>query len=243
MKVSVIIPAYNEEKFIGKCLKSLLSQEVLADEIIVIDNNCSDKTCLIAKELGVITIKETKQGMIHARNCGFNMAKNEIIARCDADTILPKNWIKTIIKNFENKKIDALSGPIIYHDSFLKSASIHPSHLYLESLKLFSHGNRYLVGPNMVITKKIWQKVKNKVNLDKTNVLEDIDLSLNITRIGGKIGYDNKLVVKSSSRRIINRPDSFFIEYPARMVKTFLVNKISPSKLEILTQKFLSNLR
>jgi glycosyltransferase involved in cell wall biosynthesis len=235
MKVSVIIPAYNEEKYIRKCLQSLVNQEILANEIIVVDNNCSDKTVEIAKKFGITIVLERKQGMIYARNRGFNSAKYEIIARCDADTILPKDWIKKIINNFKNKQIDALSGPIVYHDSFLRSASIHPSHLYLESLKLFSNGNRYLVGPNMIITKKIWSKVKNEVNLDDSIVHEDIDLSLNITKIGGKIGYDNTLVVKSSSRRILNKPDSFFLEYPARFVTTFLVNKINPTSFYPLT--------
>ena len=55
---------------------------------------------------------------------------------------------------------------------------------------------------------------------------EDIDLSLNIIKAGGKIGYDSSLAVKASSRRIKNRPESFFLEYPARMVKTFLIKKI-----------------
>lgn len=227
MKISIIIPTFNEEKYIEKCLKSIISQTISANEIIVIDNNSTDKTKIISDKLKVNVIKERKQGMIHARNKGFNAAKHEIIARCDADCIVPKDWVEKILKNFANGGIDALSGPVVYHDSFLKSASIHPSHLYLESLRLFSKGNRYLVGPNMAITKNIWDKVKNFVNLDDSKVHEDIDLSLKIVKVGGKIGYDNTLIVKSSSRRILKRPESFFLEYPARFVKTFLINKIN----------------
>lgn len=226
MKVSVVIPAYNEEKYIGSCLKSVNDQEIKADEIIVVDNNSTDKTKSIAEKMEATVIREKKQGMISARNKGFESAKYKIITRCDADVVVPRDWIKKIKQNFENKDIDALSGPIIYHDSFLKSASILPSHIYLESLRIISKGNRYLLGPNMAIRKSIWLKVKKFVNLNDSRVHEDIDLSLNIIKVGGKIGYDNSLAVNVSSRRIKNKPKSFFLEYPIRMAKTFLINKI-----------------
>lgn len=77
----------------------------------------------------------------------------------------------------------------------------------------------------MIITKSIWKRVRDFVNPDDTIVHEDLDLSLKIINDGGKIGYDAKLIVSSSARRITGKPKSFFIEYPARVIKTFLVNK------------------
>jgi len=225
MKVSVVIPAYNEEVFIGRCLGAMIGQSVPADEIIVVDNNSKDRTAEIAKRFHVKIIKEKVQGMIPARNRGFDEAKYNIMARCDADVIVPNNWIELIKKNFRNKDIDALSGPVAYTDSPLISSSPIPSRVYLESLRLLSKGNRYLVGPNMIITKNIWKRVRDFVNPDDTIVHEDLDLSLKIINDGGKIGYDAKLIVSSSARRIVGKPRSFFIEYPARVVKTFLVNK------------------
>jgi len=225
MKVSVVIPAYNEEVFIGRCLGAMIGQSVPADEIIVVNNNSTDKTVEIAKRFHVKIVKEKVQGMIPARNRGFDEAKYNIMARCDADVIVPNNWIELIKKNFRNKDIDALSGPVAYTDSPLISSSPIPSRVYLESLRLLSKGNRYLVGPNMIITKNIWKRVRDFVNPDDTIVHEDLDLSLKIINDGGKIGYDAKLIVSSSARRIVGKPRSFFIEYPARVVKTFLVNK------------------
>lgn len=226
MKVSVIIPAYNEEKYIKKAILSVLKQEIPADEIIVVDNNSTDKTKTIAEKLGVKVITEKTQGMTPARNRGFNEAKYEIIARIDADVVVPTDWIKRLKRNFKTKKIDALTGPVILTDPKHKyfPESPLPSHLYLESLRVLSNGKRYLQGPHMIITKEIWDKTKDLVNLDDSKVHEDLDLSLKILKVGGIIGYDRKLTVKESARRLFERPESFFVEYPIRIIKTFIEN-------------------
>ena len=63
MKVSVVIPSYNEEKYIGRCLEGIALQIEKPDEVIVVDNNCTDKTVEIAEKFGATIIKEKKQGM------------------------------------------------------------------------------------------------------------------------------------------------------------------------------------
>lgn len=225
MKISVIIPAHNEAKFIGRALQSLVEQKLPPHEVIVVDNNCKDKTAALVRGFGFRLIKERVQGMIPARNRGFNEARGDILARIDADVEVPNNWTKKIKKNFEIKNIDGLTGPVIFSDAGLMANSTLPSHLYLESLRLFTRGNRYLQGPNMVITKKIWRKVKNAVSLNDAKVHEDLDLSLKIIGAGGKIGYDRSFIVWESARRLKSHPESFFIEYPLRVVSTFVENK------------------
>lgn len=226
MKVSVVIPAYNEEVYIEKCLCSVINQTMKADEIIVVDNNSTDKTAKIARGLGVNVVSEKTQGMTPARNKGFNTARYDIIARCDADTLVPNDWIEIIKKNFESRDIDGLSGPVYFYDSkFLKSAKTYPSKIILESFKLMSKGKRHMMGPNMALTKKIWEKVKDIVVLDDAKVHEDMDLSLKIAKVDGIVAYDKNLVVGISARRLINDPGSYFLEYPVRIVKTFLINE------------------
>ena len=226
MKVSVVIPAFNEEEFIGKCLTSVTNQIIPADEIIVVNNNSTDKTEAIAKRFGVKIINERVQGMTPARNRGFNSAKYEIVARCDADTVVPKDWIKIIKNNFKKGDIDALTGPVFFNDSeILKSTKTISADLAYKSFKLIARGRKYLIGPNMIISKNIWEKVKNTVEMDDKKVHEDIDLSLKIARAGGRITYDNTLTVGVSARRLKKNPKSFFLEYPVRIVKTFMVNK------------------
>lgn len=223
MNVSVVIPAYNEEKYILDCLKSIVNQNISPDEIIVVDNNCKDKTAQIARKMGAKVVAEKNQGMIFARNTGFDSAKYEIIASCDADVIAPPNWIERIKLNFETSDIDALSGPVIYYDSIFPS--LMPAKIYIRCFQLLLKGNGILLGPHYALRKKVWKKVKPLICLDDKRVHEDIDLSLKIIKTGGKIANDEKLIVKTSARRIKTRPLSFFVDYPIRIVKTFWINR------------------
>jgi glycosyltransferase involved in cell wall biosynthesis len=222
MKVSVIIPAYNEEKYIGQCLNGFIKQTEKADEIIVIDNNCTDHTIDIVKKYQVKIIKEKKQGMIFARNRGFNEAQYEIIARTDADTIVPNDWIAKIKKNFLDKKISALSGPVHFYGLPIPHIS---ATIFFRMMTVIQNGKSPMFGPNMALRKNLWKKIKNSVCLDDKLVHEDIDLAIHINQIDELIKIDPSLIVKISSRRIKNNPLSFFVEYPIRAAKTIGFHK------------------
>ena len=75
MKVSVVIPAYNEEKYIVDCLKALSNQTIAPDEVIVVDNNSTDKTASLARQAGAKVITVLEPGITPARTAGFNAAK------------------------------------------------------------------------------------------------------------------------------------------------------------------------
>jgi glycosyltransferase involved in cell wall biosynthesis len=222
MKISIIIPVYNEEKYIKKCLDSLLNQIEKPDEIIIVDNNCTDKTISIVKKYPVKIVAEKKQGIVFARNKGFNIATGDILARCDADSVLPHDWVKKIKENFTKNKINGLTGPIIFYDLPFKTSFY--SILYMKIMRFLQNGET-LLGPNMAITKKIWEKIKNKVCVNEKMIHEDIDISLHIKDVGGKIKYDYKLIAFISGRRIKKKPQSFFIEYPIRLIKNIYFHK------------------
>lgn len=222
MKVSLVIPAYNEEKYMKECLVHIMAQQVRPDEIIVVDNNCTDKTVKIAKHFPVTIVKEPIQGMIAARNKGFNAATGDVIARCDADTHLPPDWIRRVKDNFQTKKIDALTGPVEFYDLNIKAMPI--INLYFDFIKPIFH-NEVLSGPNMILTRAMWNKVKDDVCLNDAKVHEDIDLSIHITAARGTIVRDHDLIVYISARRIKKNPQSFFGEYPVRFMKTLMHHK------------------
>jgi len=119
MKVSLIIPAYNEEKYIGSCLEyAIKNSNGWFHEIIVIDNNCTDRTKEIAESFpGVHVVQEPKKGLTRARQRGLEEATGDFLAYIDADTRLPRGWTEKA-ENVLSKhpEIVSLSGPYKYYD-------------------------------------------------------------------------------------------------------------------------------
>jgi len=101
LTLSIIIPVYNEQSHLKTCLESIAWQTEPPDEVIVVDNNSLDNSVEIAKEFSFVkVITEKRQGVLWARNKGFNKATSEIIGRIDADSILSENWCENVRKIF-----------------------------------------------------------------------------------------------------------------------------------------------
>ena len=102
LTLSLVIPVFNEENQIESCLKSIENQTVMPDEVIVVDNNCTDRTIEIVEKFKFVkVIKESRQGRGYARTAGFNEAKSDIIGRIDADSRLSNNWVEHVKNKFE----------------------------------------------------------------------------------------------------------------------------------------------
>jgi len=92
---SVIICTYNRANLLPRAIDSLLEQTYKNFEVIIVDNNCTDQTVLVAQRWGVNKIvKEERQGLTWARQKGFLAASGEIIACLDADCRVPSDWLK-----------------------------------------------------------------------------------------------------------------------------------------------------
>ena len=219
MNVSVVIPAHNEEKHIGKCLDSLMNQEEKPYEIIVVNNSSTDDTAGVVKKYkGVILVSKKEPGIIPTRNEGFDMAKGVVIARCDADTMVPKDWIKNIALDFErDESIVAVSMPVLFSDIKWASKWLLLYYLYMFIPRIFM-GHYPLVGPSMAVRKSAWEKIRKELCTDAKAVHEDIDVSFHIKKLG-KVYHDGSTVALSSGRRMRYHPWSFFGEYAIRFFK------------------------
>ena len=113
-KIGVVIPTYNEERYIEGCLKSLVNQTLRRDEfeIVVVDGGSTDRTVELAKEYADIVVQQKSKGVGGARNDGAEVTTVEIIATTDADIILPKDWLARICADFELEGVVAVYGPI-----------------------------------------------------------------------------------------------------------------------------------
>ena len=102
MKISVLIIAHNEEKFIEKCINSILEQTKKPDEIILIAHNCTDETIEISKKypINVVTF-EGENGIVYARLKGIENVTGDIVLCIDGDSYAEKNWVEEMIKLFQ----------------------------------------------------------------------------------------------------------------------------------------------
>jgi glycosyltransferase involved in cell wall biosynthesis len=123
VKISFVIPAYNEEAYLPACLSALLAEiakhaSVLETEILVVDNASTDRTALVAGSFpGVRVVTEPVKGVSRARQAGLSAAEGDIIAYIDADTKVTENWILIMLAEFAaNPKLVALSGLCVFYD-------------------------------------------------------------------------------------------------------------------------------
>lgn len=109
-RISVIIPAYNAEKTIARCLGALKKQLLLPLEIIVVDDGSIDRTVELAKEKAVVIPNIRKKGAGGARNTGAFAAKGDIVAFTDSDCVPGEDWLKNIASVFCDIDVCAVGG-------------------------------------------------------------------------------------------------------------------------------------
>ena len=210
IKISFIVPAFNEEKFLGKCLESIISEcrnnPKTAAEIIVVNNASTDNTKNVASSFSQVrVVDEPKKGLVAARAAGAKNANGELLAHIDADCFLPQGWLKTVINEFTaDDKLVALSGPHIYYDlSKLQRTGVRIFY-YLTFLTYLV--NRFILriasmlqGGNIVATARAWKQI-GETSSEFSFYGEDIELARRLNKVG-KVKFTFKLPIFTSGRR------------------------------------------
>ncbi len=202
IEISVIIPAYNEEKYIKECIESAKRQNTnLNYEIIVVNNNSTDKTKNLAKKCNVKVIDEKRQGVGQARKTGTENAKGEIIIHIDADTHLYPDHIEKVANHFKkDKDLVCLGGQFLFYDANLVQRILR-HFLYKPTLflgKVSTKGGLGPTGGNMAFRMDAYKKTKG-FN-PELNFGEDADITLQLKKIG-KVKVDLNLKCEVSVRR------------------------------------------
>lgn len=230
LTLSIVIPAYNEERYIGACLDSIAAQSLKPLEVLVVDNNSTDNTVQIARKYPFVKIlHEKRQHQVFAQAAGFNTSKADILGRIDADSILPPDWTKKVIKAFEaDPRLVAVTGGADPYDVPLKWLGSAIFHGYIYAAGLIG-GQRMLWGSNCALTRDAWGKIKPKVMM-RPDIWEDYDMSFCLRRYG-KIGYiPNNLV--GVSFRAMYTSFKHHVSYQFRSVRTFYY-RANPVRLVI----------
>jgi len=202
MFISVVIPAYNEERYLGRCLQALRAQSYPASrfEIIVVDNGSTDATADIARCFGVRIVSEPRKGVARARQTGFEAARSEIIASTDADTTVPAFWLARIAAHFEaDPDLGAVYGPVHWPDgrTVEQLALRYPATWVLWISNWL--GRSLWWGSNFAVRREVFHAAGG-FPVDWPSG-EDTDLSLRVSRIA-PVRFDPDLIVHASSRRI-----------------------------------------
>jgi glycosyltransferase involved in cell wall biosynthesis len=238
--VAIVIPAYNEEATITRCLESCIAQTSKADEIIVVNNNSADATVKIVEKFQrdhpdqhIRLLHEKQQGVTAARNHGFAKAKSDILGRIDSDSTISPTWVETVRATFRDKDVAASTGPVQYYDMPMIDLGLRIDEKIRNALYKMSKEYYFLFGSNMAIRSSVWQKVSALTHPDhKDELHEDIDLALVLCKNGYEVIYDPKMVGAMSARRLDDSPRKFYY-YVMRYERTFKLHNVRSTTARI----------
>jgi glycosyltransferase involved in cell wall biosynthesis len=198
--ISVIIPTYNEEKYIEHTLKALENQDFKKKfEIIVADSNSKDRTVRIARRYTdkVVVIDKMTPGA--GRNAGAKIAKGNILVFLDADTVPMYNFMNIVEKTFLGKNVIAAACPILpssYSNAELIGTWLLNEMLLKNSIKLHLPTFATIC---FACRKKAFEHV-GMFNED-LRLVEDLEFSSRLRKIKGRYKFMSETFVVASTRR------------------------------------------
>jgi glycosyltransferase involved in cell wall biosynthesis len=206
MKISVIIPAHNEEKYLERTLEAILAQDYPNFEVIIVDNASTDRTSDIAKSFSKVKVLfEGNKGTMWACECGRKEATGEIIVRMDADCLPEIDWLKKGAAFFEDDKVVGVSGPYDYYDAekIFRYFSIHFQRIIYRLanflVQILKRG-AVMIGGNSFMRASTLESAGG-FNTLFTFWGDDTDTAKRLAKFG-RIIFDPNLVIKGSARRM-----------------------------------------
>ena len=209
MKISFVIPAYNEEEYLPRCLASIrreLETASLPAEIIVVNNASTDGTARVAAGDPLVrVVEEPRKGIVWARQRGLLAAEGELIANIDADVELLPGWLAKVSRKFDRQPgLVCLSGPFRYKDlPVLYRGAVFvfylmglPFHLIFRSLRM----GAMVQGGNFVLRRSAFERAGGY----DTSIQfygEDTEVGRRLVKFG-RVEFSFDLPVLSSGRRL-----------------------------------------
>jgi cellulose synthase/poly-beta-1,6-N-acetylglucosamine synthase-like glycosyltransferase len=215
--VSIIVPAYNEEKTIGKCLESILNQDYKGEmEIIVVNDGSSDRTAEIVPKYPVKFIDlKVNGGKANALNRAIEDAKGDILIFTDSDSYMSVNAIDSLVKCLNaNSDVQMVAGNVFIHDDHKKKRIMKYFQMieYLVEQEITRYlqglGGNILVCPGPLTA--VRRKVCDIVRFSDETIVEDADFTVKVLK------NSMKIIREPEAKVYTNAPETFRAWYKQR---------------------------
>ncbi|WP_238993258.1 glycosyltransferase family 2 protein [Nocardioides caldifontis] len=205
LTVSVVIPVKDDAAMLRRCLEALGRQTVTPLEVVVVDNGSTDESAAVARAHGARVVEEPRPGIPAAASTGYDAARGDVIARCDADSVPPADWVARVAAGID-AGADAVTGSGTFYDLPPVVRRVM-TWLYLGTYFATVHlalGHPALWGSNMAMRRQVWLEVRQLVHRDDPELHDDIDLAF-VLGPRRRIRHDRRLRVGVSARCLRGR--------------------------------------
>lgn len=198
--ISIVIPTYNEEVLIGKKLDNIfkLDYPVELMEVVIIDSS-TDRTPEIIKEYqkkysNINLIREKRQGLANALNTAYSAAKNEIVIKTDCDSMLEKDVLQKVARDFADKSIGGVTGKqVVINESQVEvgyrtlQSKVQVVESWIDSTIIFH-------GPFSAYRKKLIRPI------DPDSIADDSELAVKVRKQGYRAIIDPDIIFYEASQ-------------------------------------------
>jgi glycosyltransferase involved in cell wall biosynthesis len=204
--ISVVIPAFNEEKYIGPCLSAIAEASRYISgsmEVVVVDNASTDTTGSTAQTTRVI--REMRKGITFARQAGLDGTTGDIVANVDADCRMLPDWLARVERSFDDPSVVAVSGPSFYYDlPWYSRIAVGAFNMVALSIYWVNHEvlgcGAMIQGGNFAVRRSAIEQIGG-FDTSIEFYGEDTDIATRIAKVG-RVVYDWTLYMPTSGRRL-----------------------------------------
>jgi glycosyltransferase involved in cell wall biosynthesis len=183
--VTVVIPVRDDAALLRRCLEALARQTWAPDEVIVADDGSHDGSAAVAAEHAATVVWGPPRGIASAAAAGYDLARGEIIARLDADSLPPDDWLEHLLPPLvRDPSLGAVTGDARFLDGSPQVRRFGAA-AYLSAYRavlLPTLGHMPLFGSNMAMRREAWSRVSAEVHRDDDLLHDDLDLSFHLGR-------------------------------------------------------------
>lgn len=241
VKVSVIVPVYNVEKYVEECLSSIIHQTLKEIEIIIVNDGGTDSSFDICKRFAdqdkrIVLISQENKGLGEARNVGMSFAHGEYLSFIDSDDYIEEKFLELLYKQATAAGADVavgeinryyeVSGKYEYHCHFEQPKKICiDDNNYEEFLTKYYFSNIYApYACDKIYKKNYIEKINAKFGDNKRIFAEDVWFQLQILRFNPSILFchGSKYIYRQRSTSIMNSPKPNVLKRQVTAVKDYL---------------------